>query len=261
MQAAMYDQLRVQIFDAQAELAAAAADNLSAIVRRAIAEQGEAAVIFATGNSQLAFYEQLCAREDIAWGRVSIFHMDEYLGLSAQHPASFRRYMRERLVNLVQPRAFYGIEGDAADAAGEIERYSSLIAAHRPVACVMGIGENGHLAFNDPPADFTTTSTMQVVTLDEACRLQQVGEGHFARLDDVPQEALSLTVPALLMPPHVLVVAPERRKAAAVRAALEGPLTPGCPASILRTASQARLYLDRESAALLDSTRWVQATS
>jgi glucosamine-6-phosphate deaminase len=251
MQITMYDHLRVQVFDTQAQLAGAAVADLAAVLRQAIAAQGQAAAIFATGNSQLALYDQLRDRDEIAWDRVTVFHMDEYLGLPAQHPASFRRYMREQLVDAVRPRAFYGIDGDAADVEAELERYSGLIAAHRPVACVMGIGENGHLAFNDPPADFTTTRTIQVVTLVDSCRLQQVGEGHFARLEDVPREALSLTVPALLTPPHGCVIAPETRKAAAVRAALEGPVTPDCPASILRTAPHARLYLDRDSAALL----------
>jgi glucosamine-6-phosphate deaminase len=252
MSTAIYEQLRVQFFDTIEQLAAAAADDLSAVLRQVIAAQGEAAAIFATGNSQLMFYDQLCARGDIAWERVTVFHMDEYLGLSELHPASFRRYMREHLVDRVRPRAFYGIDGNASDVARELERYAGLLAAHRPVACVMGIGENGHLAFNDPPADFDTPSIIHVVTLADSCRRQQVGEGHFARLDDVPQRALSLTVPALLAPPHVLVIAPESRKAAAVQAALEGPVSPDCPASILRTASHARLYLDRDSAALLE---------
>jgi len=151
-------------------------------------------------------------------------------------------------------RTFYGSAGDAADIAVEMERYADLLKAHRPIACIMGIGENGHLAFNDPPADFTTRRIIHLVSLVESCRQQQVGEGHFARLDDVPRQAISLTVPALLTPPHILVIAPEARKAAAVRAALEDPITPDCPASILRTAPHARLYLDRDSAALLGGT-------
>jgi glucosamine-6-phosphate deaminase len=177
--------------------------------------------------------------------------MDEYLGLPAQHPASFRHVIQEQLVARVHPRAFYGIAGDAPDVVVEMERYAELLNDHQPIACVMGIGENGHLAFNDPPADFNTTQIIHVVTLIESCRQQQVGEGHFARLEDVPRQAISLTVPALLKPQHALVIAPEARKAQAVRAALEGPITPDCPASILRSVSQARLYLDRDSAALL----------
>jgi glucosamine-6-phosphate deaminase len=246
-----YDQLSVRVFDTVEGLAATAADDLAAILRQAIAEQGTASAIFATGNSQLAFYQKLQSRDDIAWDQVTVFHMDEYLGLPEQHPASFRHIMHERLVDLVRPRAFYGIAGDAVDVAAEMKRYAALLEAHRPIACVMGIGENGHLAFNDPPADFTTKQIIDVVTLVESCRQQQVGEGHFARLEDVPRQAISLTVPALLAPRHVLVIAPEARKATAVRAALEGPITPDCPASILRTAPHARLYLDRDAAALL----------
>jgi glucosamine-6-phosphate deaminase len=241
----------VSVFDTVAALAAATADDLAAILRQAIAEHGTAAAIFATGNSQLAFYQALQARDDIAWDRVTVFHMDEYLGLSEQHPASFRRVIRERLVAGVHPRAFYGMAGDAPDIEAEMERYADLLKNHQPIACVMGIGENGHLAFNDPPADFTTRRLIHVVTLVESCRQQQVGEGHFARLEEVPQQAISLTVPALLTPRHVLVIAPEARKAAAVRAALEDPITPDCPASILRTVPNARLYLDHDSAALL----------
>src|SRR5262245_19292175 len=180
---ARYDNLDVLIFDTADDLAARAADDLAAIFRQAIAAQGQAAAIFATGNSQLAFYHALRSRDDIAWDRVTVFHMDEYLGLPERHPASFRRVMREQLVDPVGPRAFHGIAGDAPDVAAELERYAALLAAHRPVACVLGIGENGHLAFNDPPADFTTTETIHVVTLVESCRQQQVGEGHFARLD------------------------------------------------------------------------------
>jgi glucosamine-6-phosphate deaminase len=246
-----YDQLSVSIFDTVAALAAAAADDLAAILRQAIAEQGTTAAIFATGNSQLAFYQTLQDRDDIAWDRVTVFHMDEYLGLPAQHPASFRHVIHERLVAGVHPRAFYGIAGDAPDVAAEMERYADLLKAHQPIACVMGIGENGHLAFNDPPANFTTRRLIHVVTLVESCRQQQVGEGHFAQLEDVPRQAISLTVPALLTPRHILVIAPEARKAAAVRAALEDPITPDCPASILRTAPHAHLYLDHDSAALL----------
>jgi glucosamine-6-phosphate deaminase len=164
------------------------------------------------------------------------------------HPASFRRYLREQLVDHVHPRAFFGMRGDAVDVEAEITRYTDLLHCHQPTACVMGIGENGHLAFNDPPADFNTTATVHVVNLDEACRRQQVGEGHFASLDEVPRQALSLTIPALLRPSHLLVVVPEARKAAAVKAALLGPVTPDCPASILRTCAHARLFLDADSA-------------
>ena len=246
------DQMRVAIYDSGDELGAAAAGDLAAILREAVAAQGEASIILATGNSQLAFMRALRARPDVAWERVTVFHMDEYLGMAEQHPASFRRHIRQHLVDAVRPRAFYGLAGDADDPGAEMARYTVLLERHRPVACVLGIGENGHLAFNDPPADFTTGDLIHRVTLDEACRRQQVGEGHFATLAEVPAEALSLTIPALLRPPRVLAIVPEARKAAAVKAALEGPVTPDCPASILRTMPHVSMYLDRESASLAE---------
>ncbi len=248
-----YDDLPVNVYDTNVELGEAAAHDLALILRHAVAEQGEAAVILATGNSQVSFIAALRKEEDMPWDNISVLHMDEYLGMPSGHPASFRRYLREKLTDLVLPKAFYGIEGDAADIQAEMQRYSDLLARLRPVACVLGIGENGHLAFNDPPADFHTTAAIHVVTLAESARRQQVGEGHFATLAEVPTRALTLTIPALLAPPHVLAVVPEARKAGAVRAALEGPITPDCPASILRTRPNARLYLDRESAGQLRS--------
>lgn len=243
--------MQIQIFDSQQGLGQAAANDLTNILTAALAVRDKVAIVLATGNSQIEFLRALVAKPEIAWDKVTVFQMDEYLGISSFHSASFRRFHREHLVNLVHPKMFYGIEGDAPDIDVELARYTTLLQEHEPVACVMGIGENGHLAFNDPPADFNTTKTIHVVTLNEACRRQQVGEGHFPNLQDVPTQALSLTVPALLKPPHVLVVAPETRKAQAVKVALEGPVTPYCPASILQTQPHVHLYLDRDSAALL----------
>ncbi len=247
-----YGRLSVQVFDTAADLGTKAAEDLAAILRDAIARRGLASVVVATGNSQLEFMAAMRRRQDVEWGKVMVFHMDEYLGMSERHPASFRRYIRERLTDSVRPRVFFGIVGDTQDVAGELRRYTGLLKEYPPDGCVMGIGENGHLAFNDPPADFETSETIHVVQLDEACRRQQVGEGHFAGLDDVPTQALSLTVPALMSARRLLVVVPEGRKAEAVKAALEGPVTPLCPASMLQRQSHARLYLDRESASLLD---------
>lgn len=247
-----YGQLEARNYADPVALGAAAAADLAAILRQAVQDRGLASIIVATGNSQLRFMEALCAREDIPWSQVIVFHMDEYLGMPADHPASFRKYIREKLTDIVHPRAFYGIAGDAPDTAAELARYTRLLAQYPADACVMGIGENGHLAFNDPPADFTTRETIHVVTLDTACRQQQVGEGHFRSLDEVPTHALSLTVPALLKPAHVLVVVPEARKAPAVKAALTGPITPLCPASILQAQPHAVVYLEPASAALLD---------
>ena len=244
-------QLEVRVYQSGAGLGVAAAEDLARIVAESIAKRGSAAIILATGNSQLCFIEALRQRQDVEWGSVRVFHMDEYLGMSDQHPASFRRYIREKLVDQVHPLAFHGIRGDAPDVEAEMQRYTALLQQHPPDAVVMGIGENGHLAFNDPPADFTTGKTILVVTLDEACRRQQLGEGWFPSLDDVPRQALTLSVPALLAPRHLLVVVPERRKAPAVKAALEGPVTPDCPASILQRQPHAVLYLDLESSSLL----------
>jgi glucosamine-6-phosphate deaminase len=146
---------------------------------------------------------------------------------------------------------FYGIQGDAPDVEAEMARYATLLEEHQPVACVLGFGENGHLAFNDPPADLSTQKAIHVVTMAQTARLQQVGEGHFATLDDVPRQAVTLTVPALIRPDHVLAVVPETRKAQAVKDALEGPVSPDCPASILRTLSHVKLYLDPDAASLI----------
>jgi glucosamine-6-phosphate deaminase len=246
------DQLRVTVADSNDELGVAAAEAFASVVRTALETRDEIAVILATGNSQLSFARALRDRDDIEWSKISILHMDEYLGMSEDHPASFRLWMNENIVQPFSPKAFYGVQGDAASTEEELQRYSDLIRDLKPVATVMGIGENGHLAFNDPPADFDTTELIHVVELDDACRLQQVGEGHFASLEETPRQALSLTVHALLQPETVLVLTPEQRKANAVKAALEGPVTPMCPASILKTQPQAHLYLDRDSASLLE---------
>ena len=245
------DQMQVCVYDTNDELGAAAAEDLVGTLVEAIAEQGEASIIVATGNSQLSFMKALRTREEIDWSKVRVFHMDEYLGIAPDHPASFRRYIREKLTDVVHARAFFGVEGDAPDVEEELARYAALLRRYEPVACVLGIGENGHLAFNDPPADFDCPEPIQVVTLADTARLQQVGEGHFASLEEVPEQAITLTIPALLEPSLVLAVVPEARKAPAVQAALEGPITPDCPASILRTHGHVTLYLDAESAALL----------
>jgi len=229
--------LAIEVFADQTLLAEAAANQLAATVADELERQDEVAVILATGNSQLAFMAALRRRTDINWQRIVVLHMDEYLGMTADHSASFRRYLTEQLISAVHPKTFHGIRGDAPDIDRELQRYSQLLHNLRPVVTVMGIGENGHLAFNDPPADFQTTEVIQIVTLDEACRRQQWNEGHFDTLDDVPRQALSLTVPALLASDHLLVIVPETRKAPAVKAALEGPITPQCPASILQTAN------------------------
>jgi glucosamine-6-phosphate deaminase len=207
--------------------------------------------MFATGNSQLAFIDALTAWPDVPWGNLTLFHMDEYVGLGADHPASFRRWIKERIGDRAPAATVHYLDGLAAPAAA-CDRYAALLRAHPVDVCVLGIGENGHLAFNDPPvADFDDPRDVKVVELDQACRRQQVGEGHFPTVDDVPPQAMTVTVPALLRARVVVAVVPERRKAVPVRDALLGPVSTACPASALRTAAGARLYLDAGSASLL----------
>jgi glucosamine-6-phosphate deaminase len=246
-----YGQLPVAAYPSADALGAAAAAAFAATVAGALRSRPTVAVIVATGNSQLPFFSALRHRPDVDWSRIDVFHMDEYLGMSPEHPASFRRYLHEQLVDVVGPRSFHGMRGDADDAGEEIRRYTVELNEFQPQICAMGIGENGHLAFNDPPADFTTGELVHLVDLDEQCRRQQWTEGHFPSLDAVPRSALSLTIRALLRPAHVLAVVPEKRKAEAVRDALTGPVTPQCPASILQQAPNARLLLDTESSSLL----------
>lgn len=229
----------------------AVAEVFAQAARHAIAERGDIAVMLATGNSQLGFAKAVTARDDIDWSRITILHMDEYLGMPADHPASFRLWMHRNIVDVVHPAGFEGVCGDAESVIDELARYTELVNRLQPAITVMGIGENGHLAFNDPPADFDTSDVIRLITLDERSRQQQVGEGHFASLAETPSRALTLTVPALLRSDTVLVGVPELRKAEAVRAALEGPVTPQCPASILQRRSNAHVFLDRDSASLL----------
>ena len=243
------DRLAVHVHARDVDLAADAAAAAAATIGAAITARGVANVMLATGNSQLAFLDALTNRPDVDWSRVVGFHMDEYVGIDADHPASFRRYLRERVVERVHPQAFEYVAGDAPDPDAECDRYATLLTAHPLDVCCLGIGENGHLAFNDPPvADFDDPRVVKVVELDDACRRQQVGEGHFATLDRVPRRAITVTIPALLRAGRVLAVVPEARKRDPVAAVLTGPVTTACPASILRTAAHATLYLDEGSA-------------
>lgn len=248
-----YDGMPVRAYRTAEDVGKAAAADFAAIVAEALLDRQEVAVILATGNSQLPFFAALHERDDIEWSRVHVLHMDEYIGMGTEHPASFRRYLMEKLANKVTLAGFHGLAGEADDVEAEMSRYADLIRQLDPVVCVLGIGENGHLAFNDPPANFTTDVLVDRVELDDACRRQQWGEGHFPTLDAVPRTAITLTVPALLRQAHVLAIVPEARKAAAVQAALTGPVSPSCPASALRTSGNVRLYLDGESASMLPS--------
>lgn len=251
MDFANYGHARVAIAPSNEALGERAAAMFAEKVRRHLDGAPDIAVILATGNSQLSFIRRVVEQQDIDWSRIHVLHMDEYLGMSAAHPASFRRWMQEKLLDRVTPRSFEGVAGDHEPIDEEIERYSELLRRLRPSICVMGIGENGHLAFNDPPADFDTDALVKVVELDEVCRQQQVKEGHFEDVSQTPTQAVTLTVPALLAADDVMVLVPESRKALAVQAALEGPITPNCPASILRESDRVEILLDPDSAALL----------
>ena len=242
--------MNVQIFDSKLELGEAAARDAAALIQQAITSRGVAYVIAATGMSQFEFLDALVSH-DIDWQRVEVFHLDEYVGLPETHPASFRRYLTERIIDRVHPRMFHLINGDAADPQAECRRVGELIAQQTIDVAFVGIGENGHLAFNDPPADFDTEEPYLVVNLDEACRRQQIGEGWFADLDEVPAQAISMSIKQILKARHILCIVPDERKAQAVKASVETDVSPLRPASILQQHPSVTLYLDRESSALL----------
>jgi len=242
----------VFVYPNRREAGVASAIEASAMIRAAIQKDGAAGVVFAAAPSQNEFLAHLRADTSIDWPRVTAFHLDEYAGLSASHPASFRRFLRERLMDRVPLAVFHELAGDAHDLDAEADRYRRLLADQPPVLVALGIGENGHLAFIDPAeCDFNDPRNVRIVNLDDACREQQVHDGCFARVEDVPRRALSLTIPFFMRTPHAVVTVPGAAKARAVRDALEGPIDPRCPASILRQHRGAKLYLDADSAALL----------
>jgi len=241
----------VREFATKVEMGRAAAEEAATALREAIARKGRAHAIAATGASQFEFLDALTATPGIDWSKVVFFHLDEYVGMPESHPASFRRYLKERIVARVHPGAFHFIAGDAPDTAAEVRRVGDLIRAHPIDAAFVGIGENGHLAFNDPPADFETEEPYLVVSLDEACRRQQLGEGWFAGLEDVPRRAISMSVRQILKSERIVCVVPDERKARAVRDTVQEEVSPLRPASILRTHPRTSLYLDGASASLL----------
>ena len=243
--------MKVEVFDTKSEMGEAAAREAAAIIREAIDARGEARVVAATGASQFGFLDALAREGGIDWGKVTFFHLDEYVGLPESHPASFRKYLKERLAERVRPGAFHFIDGEAPDPLEECRRLGGLISQVEVDVAFVGIGENGHLAFNDPPADFETEEPYIVVNLDDACRRQQVGEGWFASLDEVPRRAISMSIKQILKSRRVICVVPDARKARAVKDCLESEVSPLRPASALRRHEGATVYLDRESASLL----------
>jgi len=218
----------------------------------AVKAEGEAAVILATGMSQFTMLEALVAEPDVDWSRVTAFHLDEYIGIDEHHPASFRRYLRERFASKVPSlAAFHYVRGDAAEPAAECRRLNDLISAKTIAVAFVGIGENGHLAFNDPPADFQTEDPFIVVDLDEACRKQQLGEGWFPTLGDVPRRAISMSIRRIMASRTIVCTVPDRRKAEAVKCTVDGPVSPDCPASIMQRHPDCALFLDEPAASLL----------
>jgi glucosamine-6-phosphate deaminase len=240
----------LRVFEDRASLGNAAAAQATAAIRRAIADRGHTRIIAASAASQFEFLEALTAVADIDWKRVELFHLDEYIGLPMTHPASFCEFLRQRLIGktgIVNHHLLNGEENPAE----VIRRTNEAISASPIDIAFVGIGENGHLAFNDPPADFETQEPYIVVNLDEACRQQQIAEGWFAELAAVPKQAMSMSVRQVLKAREILAVVPGPRKAQAIKACFDGPISPLTPASILRTHAQATVYLDRQSAALL----------
>ncbi len=240
------------IFETKQQMGAAAAENGAEAIKEAIKQKGSANIITATGASQFEMLSALSKAEGIDWSKVTMFHLDEYAGMSEQHPASFCKYLRERFVNKLPAKlnAAYFINGEA-DPQAECERLSSIIADYPIDAAFIGIGENGHLAFNDPPADFETEKPFIVVELDEKCRRQQLGEGWFETLEQVPRKAVTMTVKQILKSKKLIVTVPDERKAQAVQEALAEGVSPDRPASILKTHPDCCLYLDKAAAALI----------
>lgn len=246
------DNLNVIIYEESVAMGNAAADFVAKKLNEAIQAKNFANLILATGASQFSFLETL-QEKDIDWQKITVFHLDEYKGISDEHPASFRKYLRDRILDRVNPKHIHYLNGDAEDLEYEMKRYAELLVEHPiDIACI-GIGENGHIAFNDPPvADFKDSKLVKLVTLDKACRNQQLGEGWFQTFDDVPEQALTLTIPAILSCKAISCVVPDERKAAAVYNTLYGEISTDCPASILRTHLKTTLFLDSGSASKIE---------
>jgi glucosamine-6-phosphate deaminase len=241
----------IQIAENRTQLGQAAGKAVAAALRAKIESSGSATVAFAAAPSQNETLATLVGEPGIAWDRVTAFHLDEYVGSKPDSPYAFRRYLREHIFHSITPAAFHPIRGEAGDMLTECARYSALLPKGGFDIALLGIGENGHLAFNDPPCDFNDPAKIKVVNLDEACRVQQVHDGAFPTLNDVPRQAFTLTVPTLMSAQQIFIMVPGPAKAKAAAASVEGPITNECPGSILRNHPSAQLFLDRDSAALL----------
>jgi len=241
---------KVEILADKYSLGQAAADHAARSLRGTLSSQESARLVAATGASQFEFLDALTKAPDIDWSRVEVFHLDEYVGLPSTHPASFRKYLFERLIHKTGITRYYFLDGDG-DPHGAITKIGAELQSKPVDMLFAGIGENAHLAFNDPPADFQVAAPYIIVDLDEACRQQQVNEGWFSKVTDVPKKAISMSVRQILRSKEIVVVVPDTRKAPAVKSCLEGEISPMMPASILRTHPNTTIYLDLDSAALL----------
>ena len=240
----------IKIYDDKISLGRAAAEQAAVSLRNAIEGRGGARIIAATGASQFEFLDALTAMPKIEWRRVEMFHLDEYIGLPVAHPASFRKYLGERLINKTGITKYHFLDGEG-DVPSIVRKVSAELTAAPIDIAFVGIGENGHLAFNDPPANFQAEETYLIVDLDEACRRQQVGEGWFNSIADVPKRAISMSVRQILKAKEILCIVPDARKAQAVKSCFEGEISPLAPASILRSHTNTTVFLDKFSAALL----------
>jgi glucosamine-6-phosphate deaminase len=243
----------IRVFEDKVSLGRAAAEQAATAIRRAISARGQARIVAATAASQLEFLDALTKTPNIEWGQVELFHLDEYIGLSVTHPGSFRKMLLEQLVRKTGIKKYHLLDGDDANPAQVVRRVGQELASAPIDIAFLGIGENGHIAFNDPPADFEIEDPYLIVDLDEACRRQQVGEAWFANISQVPKQAISMSARQILKAKEILAVVPDRRKAQAVKDCFEGEISPMHPASIIRRHPNATIYLDTHSASLLNS--------
>lgn len=243
---------RVKIFSSAEEAGQQASSVTADYLRQVLCSQSLVTMVMATGLSQFDLLKNLTQAKGIDWDRVTVFHLDEYVNLAESHPASFRHYLRQRFASQVPLKQFHYIMGDAPDLQLEIKRLNRLIRDLSIDLALIGIGENGHIAFNDPPADFLVDDPYICVLLDEKCRRQQVGEGWFTKIDDVPSQAISMSVRQIMKAKKIICTVPDQRKAEAVFNSLKGPVSPLCPASILQTHTNCELFLDRSSASLIE---------
>jgi glucosamine-6-phosphate deaminase len=250
-----YGELEVLVAQSDKELGEAAAEDLASVIKAELATKDEIAIIMALGAAQDAFYTAIKARTDIEWSRITVLHVDTYMGVAESRVESGASRMRKHLLDIVKPKAFFPMQGDADPVEAELERYTKLYNDLDPVLCVVGIGNSGHLAFNDPPADFDTRDIIRVVFLDETTRRQVHRHKIFANYDDVPRYGLSLTMHALLKPKRVLALVHDADKAPVIKEILEGRVSFMCPASLLKTAPHAKLYLNEAAASELEARK------